>query len=448
MRDTVSLNTPDMRSISLDPEHFERLAALAASDHNADLFLTSIAGQERGDVIGLHPFRELTVTRQTSRRELTTFVFDDDIPTFGFLSYEYGHVLHGLLVRSNNGFPLGHLKKYAATLSYDRSAATLHIEEHAPDHGLDLVDLIETARAYEINLDPGGLPQEVRLSLNRDQYVERVKRTIEHIRDGYTYQLNLTTAFELAWPALDCVALFFALWRRHPASHYALITSGMHRIVSTSPELFIRARDGAVVSEPIKGTLRLDGAVADAVARLTSSVKEDAELSMIVDLIRNDLSYHCAYGTVRVEKHKATFVVDDLLQMHSRVGGVLRHDSTCLDLLFDAFPCGSVTGCPKKKTMGLIAELEPHTRDVYCGTIFAIRGKYEMESSVAIRSGYYDHSGAVFRFFAGSGIVVLSDPEAEYGETVAKAGKFLNLIAAKKALLAGAARFDPESGVA
>lgn len=445
--ETASSNTPDMRSISLDPGHFERLAALAARDHNADLFLTGATSPGSVDVIGLCPFRELIVTERTSRPEMAAFVFDDDVPTFGFLSYEYGHALRGLPVRNNDGFPLGHLKKYAVTLSYDRSAATLRIEEHKPDCGLDLVDLIETARRYEIKLDPGGFPQEARLSLNRDQYIERVKRTIEHIRDGYTYQLNLTTAFELEWPDLDSAALFFGLWRRHPASHYALFTSGAHCIVSTSPERFIRVRDGSVVSEPIKGTLRLDGSVTDAIARLTSSVKEDAELSMIVDLIRNDLSHHCEYGSVRVDQHKATFVVDDLLQMYSRVSGILRPGSTCLDLLLDAFPCGSVTGCPKRKTLELIAELEPHARDVYCGTIFAIRGKHEMESSVAIRTGYYDKGRAVLRFFAGSGIVVLSDPDAEYRETVAKAGKFLNVIAAKKASRAGTARFDPESDV-
>jgi len=429
-----------MRSISIDRERFDRLAALAAQRYGADLFLTDDNDPERSSVIGLNPYRELSVTAYTTRAELAAFAFGDAAPTFGFLAYQYGLLLKGLLSEAPSGFPLGLLKKYALTLSYNRYDRLLRIEEHDSYGGLTPDSLIDEAGNYRINLDPSGDPGPVSLTLDRDEYIERVGRTIEYIRGGYTYQLNLSTAFSLDWPGLDAAALFFGLWRRYPASHYAMITGGPFRLLSTSPERFIRVRGGLVVSEPIKGTVQLNGPVDDAVARLTTSIKEDAELSMIVDLIRNDISYHCEYGSVQVERHKASFVVDDLLQMYSRVTGRLRRESSCLDLLLDAFPCGSVTGCPKRKTMELIAELEPHDRDVYCGTIFAIRGERDMESSVAIRTGYYDTGSGILRFYAGSGIVVMSDPEAEYLETLAKAGKFLRAIDAKRSSRAVAVR--------
>ncbi len=148
---------------------------------------------------------------------------------------------------------------------------------------------------------------------------------------------------------------------------------------------------------------------------------------MIVDLIRNDLSANCEYGSVRVDNHKSVFAVDRLLQMYSDVTGRLRPDRDCLDLFFDAFPGGSVTGCPKKRSMEIIDVLEPHPRDVYCGSILIVRDEKNMDSSVAIRTAVYDTDDARLDVWSGSGIVVDSDPASEYQETMAKAEKFLTM---------------------
>ncbi|MDH4157807.1 MAG: chorismate-binding protein, partial [candidate division Zixibacteria bacterium] len=226
---------------------------------------------------------------------------------------------------------------------------------------------------------------------------------------------------------LDAAELFMYLWRRKPASFYSFFHSGPYRVISTSPERFLQVRDGQVLSQPIKGTLRFEH-FDDALARkLTTSTKEDSELSMIVDLIRNDISYNCRYGSVRVENHKSTFVVDNLLQMYSNVTGILKPDRTCVDLLLDAFPGGSVTGCPKRMSMQLIDQLEPHTRDIYCGSLFVLRDRLNMDSSVAIRTGFLDTDSGELNIYGGSGIVIDSDPEAEYLETLAKAEKFIQL---------------------
>ena len=136
----------------------------------------------------------------------------------------------------------------------------------------------------------------------------------------------------------------------------------------------------------------------------------------------------CEFGSVRVENHKSVFRVDNLLQMHSHVTGRLKPGSTVLDLLLDAFPPGSVTGCPKKRSCEIIDSLEPHSRDVYCGTLLAIYGRRDMDSSVAIRTGFLDTGAGFFHFYAGSGIVTDSSPSCEYAETLAKADKFLQLL--------------------
>jgi para-aminobenzoate synthetase component 1 len=148
---------------------------------------------------------------------------------------------------------------------------------------------------------------------------------------------------------------------------------------------------------------------------------------MIVDLVRNDISSNCEYGSVRVENHKSVFVVDSLLQMYANVRGKLRGGRDCLDLFFDAFPGGSVTGCPKQSSMTIIEELEPHSRGVYCGSVVVVRDKKNMDSSILIRTAVHNTETNQLDYWAGSGIVVDSSPASEYLETLAKAEKFLKL---------------------
>ncbi len=252
-----------------------------------------------------------------------------------------------------------------------------------------------------------------------------VRRTLELIREGQTYQLNLSIRFDQHAPGLDSLALFLDLFRRHPAPFYAWLNSRNQRILSTSPERFLKVENGRVLSQPIKGTTLFETYSPALKNALRANKKESAELSMIVDLIRNDISHHCVYGSVQVQDHKSVFQVDNMLQMYSNVTGTLRNNSDCLDLLFAAFPGGSVTGCPKKRALELIDTLEPHARGVYCGSIVYIKDEQNMDSSICIRTAVHDLDKKSLCFHAGSGIVIDSNPKQEYRETLGKAKKFL-----------------------
>jgi len=266
--------------------------------------------------------------------------------------------------------------------------------------------------------------------MDRSAYVAAVEEALEAIRDGLIYQLNLSIRYRAAFDPAGAWPLFRVLFERYPASHYAWVDAGRHRLISTSPERFLRIVDGEVWSQPIKGTARISrGSDAAALrAALRASPKESAELSMIVDLIRNDLSRSCVHGSVAVPRHKDVFRVDDLMQMCSDVTARLRPDRDAVDLLLDAFPGGSVTGCPKESAMGLIDRLEGHPRDVYCGAFVLISGPRDMDSSIAIRTAVADTAAETIRFDAGSGIVIDSVPESEFMETEAKAAKFAELL--------------------
>jgi len=416
-------------SASIDQARFDAFAGHLIRTMDADCVLSASGYPAQTEsVMGVVPVAELHFTEATTPDEVRRFCFNTPGIAMGFVSYTYGMLLRGVASDKPRDFPLGHLKKYAAIIEHAPLSSEVHISSADSELVHKLATLLVETPDTVPESDIPGLPAEPpAASLDGPAYRAGVSETLERILSGYTYQLNLSTKLTWHCPDLDAPGLFMALRTKHPAPFYAWFTSDSHRVISTSPERFIRVEDGAVLSQPIKGTLRFDDYSPELEAELTQSPKESAELSMIVDLIRNDISANCEYGSVHVNNHKSVFAVDNLLQMYSDVRGTLRADRDCLDLFFDAFPGGSITGCPKISSMNIIEELEPHSRGVYCGSCVVIRDARTMDSSIAIRTAVHDTRSGMLASFAGSGIVVDSDPTNEYLETMAKAEKFLNL---------------------
>jgi para-aminobenzoate synthetase component 1 len=413
---------------SLTTTEFDALVADLATDSRVDMLLsgTGFPG-ETTCLIAVNPRAELLIEADTSREEMDRFAFSSPDPTIGFLSYHWGFHNLGLKSRKHSDFPMGHLKKYDAIYSFDRGEAGVSLKSRYGTGSGNISSLSRSKNTSSISTGLNATPANVDMSLDRTDYCRKVAETLDYIRQGYIYQLNLSIKFSQYCTELEFVTDFSRLLLRYPAPFYAWYHSGHYKVLSTSPELFLRVRQGQVLSRPIKGTLQFPRYDDSLIDRLRSSPKEDAELSMIVDMVRNDISMNCQYGSVRVKNHKAITVVDNLLQMHSDVLGSLRPDRTCLDLFLDAFPGASVTGCPKQMAMKIIDHLEPHARNIYCGSFFVIYDRNNMDSSIAIRTAYHDNRSGEFNYFAGSGIVVDSVPEGEYEETMAKAAKFLNL---------------------
>lgn len=422
---------PSIFSNRISFERFREIALYFVQTQNADVLLgSSDFSDSCKSYLGINFVDELILAADISAVKIASavrrFAFRDDEPTIGYISYECGHLLRGVESDKVRKYPALHLKKYSAVLVYDAIDETLEVLSGDAQFVLEILELAKSAGPIPDTSLPHFPADLVSMSLDRGAYMDGVSQTLEHIRDGLTYQLNLSTKLSISVENLDPVLWFFTLNKKYPAPYYALFRSGEKMIVSTSPELFLRVENGQVTSEPIKGTLKFDEYSDELKAQLTSSIKEDSELSMIVDLVRNDISADCEYGSVVVEKHKSVFAVDNLLQMYSRVRGQLAEKKDCIDLLLSAFPGGSITGCPKKSSMELIESLEPHTRGPYCGSIVLIRGPQDLVSSIAIRTAVYDSSEKRLSYWAGSGIVIDSDPEAEYLETLAKAGKILD----------------------
>jgi anthranilate/para-aminobenzoate synthase component I len=258
----------------------------------------------------------------------------------------------------------------------------------------------------------------------------RIRRALEHIRAGDLYQVNLARRFELhararAWDLLE------RLQRRGSAPHSAAFDWGELRVASISPELFLSLdTSGALLTSPIKGTRPRGESEArnQALAReLDADPKERAELTMVLDVERNDLARLARPGSVQlvvpphVEPHGTVLHRVATLRAEQRPG------VTRTELLERMLPSGSVTGAPKVRAMDLIAELEAERRGLYTGAFGYLAHDGSLELGMAIRTltvraerGHY---------WAGGGIVADSDPEREVQETLWKAEALLSALA-------------------
>jgi len=254
-------------------------------------------------------------------------------------------------------------------------------------------------------------------------YLDAVGRVREYIVAGDIFQANLSQRFQSRSeePSFE---LYRRLRRRNPAPFAAYLAFGELVVLSASPERFLRLHQDRrhIETRPIKGTRpRGLGPMHDAALgrALSESEKDRAENVMIVDLLRNDLSRVCRPGSVRVPELFALEHHPTVHHLVSTVVGEIEPGAGAVELIRAAFPGGSITGAPKVRAMEIIAELEPTQRGVYCGSIGYVSTTGAMDTSIVIRS-YLAVRGQVY-FQAGGGIVVDSDPELEYRETLDKA---------------------------
>ena len=271
---------------------------------------------------------------------------------------------------------------------------------------------------------PATLP-EVTSNLTRAQFLERVAQSKRYIRQGDIYQVNLAQrlAARHPWGGWE---FFQRLITFSPAPFAAYLDGGSFQLASSSPELFLRLSGAHILTRPIKGTRpRAADPTRDAqlTYELQTSPKEMAELVMITDLLRNDLGRVCEYGSVQVPELVRLERFPQVQHLVSTVEGRLRPGVTHTAALAGCFPGGSITGAPKIRAMEIIDELEPVTRGPYTGCLGYLGFNRESQLSIVIRTAVCRDGWSYFH--VGAGIVADSQPEAEYGETLAKAAGFL-----------------------
>jgi anthranilate synthase component 1 len=265
----------------------------------------------------------------------------------------------------------------------------------------------------------GGV--DLRSNHTREQFEEQVRKAKAYIAAGDIYQVVLSQRFE-AEVTVDPFTVYRALRHVNPSPYMYFVRMGAVSIVGSSPEMLVRVEGSRVETHPIAGTRRR-GRNEEEDLRLGEELKrnekERAEHVMLVDLGRNDVGRVCEYGSVRVPQFMGLERFSHVMHLTSIVEGKLAADCDRLDALVSCFPAGTVSGAPKVRAMQIIRELEPSGRGLYAGAVGYIDFAGNLDFCIAIRTVIMSGRSAFVQ--AGAGIVMDSNPTAEYEETRDKA---------------------------
>nr|WP_283102308.1 aminodeoxychorismate synthase, component I [Haloplanus sp. XH21] len=361
---------------------------------------------------------------------------------FGWLSYDTVREIEALpeTTVDDRGLPRLQLARYTCLAAWQAGESTLRLVA-TPRLGTDPDAAYERGRERALDLaeaattgDPSvGTPRvdgpvTFTSSCNRAAYGDRVRRVKKYIRDGDTFQANVSHRLT-APAAVHPVETFAALREVNPAPYSGLVEFPGVDLVSASPELLLERDGDHLWTEPIAGTRpRGDGAEEDRrlEAALRSDEKERAEHAMLVDLERNDLGKVSEYGSVTVDKYRRIDRYSEVFHLVSAVSGTLREEDDLGDAIGAVFPGGTITGAPKPRTMEIIDEVEHQRRGPYTGSMAAIGFDGRATLNIIIRT--LVRHGDEYHLRVGGGVVHDSVPDAEYDETLAKAQALINAV--------------------
>ena len=357
----------------------------------------------------------------------------------GYFGYELKNLLEKLpqTTKDDLKIPDLYFVFYNSILIYDRLIKKAHLS--CVDLESNNKKLIEK-RISELKNEINGIKKshnikknktkkyKIKLNIPKKEYIDAIDKIKRYIKRGHIYQSNFSQRFESDWNH-NPYELFMRLNKLNPVPFSAYLNFKGFKIISSSPERFIKVNNQEIEARPIKGT-RPRGKNREEDEKfkreLLKSRKDQAELYMIIDLERNDLSKICIPGSVIVKGSK---VLESYSSVHHTVGiveGKIKQDISLIDCIRAMFPGGSITGCPKIRCMEILDELEKNNRSIYTGSIGYLSFHNTMDLNIAIRTFIYKNKKVYFQ--VGGGIVIDSKPEEEYLETFDKAKALIKSI--------------------
>ena len=346
---------------------------------------------------------------------------------FLYLGYELAHSIEPSIMRVpiDATIPVAFATRFPAAIIRDHACRCTYLVCENPDAS-DLMPIMQ-ADVLACAHEPEPTLIDIHATLREDPpqwYLQGIQRVLEYIRAGDVFQVNLSRAWhgELS-RAYAAVDIYRRLRSANPAPFAGLLTLAPEQaIISSSPERLVEVRAGRVRARPIAGTSprSIDSAQDQAWSQaLLRHPKERAEHVMLVDLERNDIGRVCTPGSVQVSEF---MVLESYTHVHHIVSGIegrLRPGVTPGQVIRAVFPGGTITGCPKVRTMQIIAELEQTERSAYTGSMGYLNHDGDMDLNILIRTLIQNRRQ--LRARAGGGIVADSDPQRELDETRAKA---------------------------
>ncbi|HBZ11197.1 MAG TPA: anthranilate synthase component I family protein [Bacillus bacterium] len=350
----------------------------------------------------------------------------------GYISYDYASCIEKLpnLASDDIGLPLLYFLVFDEWAVFDHEDKCLWLMalngESAEEHLTELKIAWLEAADTVLKKEPADFPNvsdlmDTQLSFTEKEFTDAVEKVQDYIREGDVCQVNLTVR-QSEKLLTSPINIYKKLRKLNPSPYMGYFHTPEFQIVSGSPELLIKKDGIKVGTRPIGGT-RPRGSGEEEDIRLEkellSNEKEKAEHIMLVDLERNDLGKVCEYGSVVVDELMVIEKYSHVMHIVSHVSGTLSEEKNAYDLIEAVFPGGSITGAPKKRTLEIIEELEPVKRGVYTGSMGWIGFNEDVHMNIVIRTMLI--KSGICHVQAGAGIVIDSNPKAEYEESLKKA---------------------------
>ncbi len=347
---------------------------------------------------------------------------------FGFFSYDLGYKIHKIKNTAKDDLELPDI----LLLSFDEwiTEETNNIKIHyQKDSSIKDIEKIFSRKDIAKKTTITSKEHEnFKAQQSRAAYDKSYFTAKHHIKEGDIYQLNLTHRLH-AKTKTASKEIFQKIIKNNKVGFLAYIKDTKFEILSASPERFIRIKGNKIETSPIKGT-RPRGKTKEEDLKLkndlSKSKKEEAELNMITDLLRNDLGKFCKTGSVKVEEKRVLKKYNNVWHTLSKISGEIDKNVNPIKGLISMLPGGSITGCPKKRAIEIIDKIEPTTRGIYTGIIGQITSKQDMDFSIAIRT--IIKKGEDLYLQVGGGIVADSKNKDEFEETLHKAKSFMKIL--------------------
>lgn len=361
---------------------------------------------------------------------------DETLPDFqggaiGYISYDYARYIEKLpnLAKNDLMIPILYLLVFNEWVVYDHENEQLWlmaIESNDYNAAQILHQLKNDWTTFEEEIVQDEQictthSNKLEVSMTEKQFMEAVEKIREYIAQGDVFQVNLSVRQSRPITS-DPLEIYKQLRTLNPSPYMAYMEMPEFQIVSGSPELLVKKKGNEVSTRPIAGTRsrgRNDQEDLELAKELIENEKERAEHVMLVDLERNDLGKVCQYGSVEVDEFMVIEKYSHVMHIVSNVRGQLAQDKDGYDLITSTFPGGTITGAPKVRTMEIIEELEPVQRGIYTGSIGWIGFDGNLELNIVIRTLLA--KDGIAHIQAGAGVVIDSNPKAEYKESLKKA---------------------------
>ncbi|MEE8335527.1 MAG: anthranilate synthase component I family protein [Candidatus Neomarinimicrobiota bacterium] len=348
--------------------------------------------------------------------EISLFDGEDFSSLFKFINKYAGKFLAGY-ISFETGEKIMELKRP------EEPESTVKAASRPAVHFRAFSDLQALSLKPDKNYNRTELPK-FKPQLKRSEYGKNFKQIKRFIRQGEIYQVNYTHEL-IAESQLNPRVLFREFSRKNPVAFSAYFEDSCWAIHSFSPERFIRIKGNVIRTEPIKGTRprgKNRSSDRNYLNKLLESEKERAELNMIIDLMRNDLGKICRTGSVEVLESRSIRKLARVMHTYGIVEGRLKPGIRPAEALLSLLPGGSISGCPKKRALEIILDLEDYQRGIYTGNMGYILPDGTLDFNIAIRTIF--QSGEKLTLGVGGGITIDSIEQEEYAETMAKADSF------------------------